>query len=231
MQSPLELAQKPEVRAIVDDARTLLAAAESFSVKNGEQYVDAAVRLKAVKAKQKDLKALREAITKPMNAALDAVRDLFARPEGALKTAETMLKGAMDEYDAAVELKRANAQRALDEEAERQRRKLEQQAQKARDKGQAEKAAQLNERASMVVAPIVQQESPRVSGIARREIWHAEITDFRALVRGVANGEVPLAALDANRTFLNGQARALRAELRYPGVRAVPERNIAAGSA
>jgi hypothetical protein len=231
MQSPLELAQKPEVRAIVDDARTLLEQAETFRVTDPAQYCDAAIRLKSVKAKQKDLKALREAITKPMNAALAAVRDLFAKPEGALRSAETMLKTAMDDFDAELERKRLEAQRALDEAADRERRKLEQQAQRARDKGQSEKAAEFNERAAMVVAPIVQQEVPKVSGISRRQNWHAEVTDMRALVRAVADGDVPLAALEANRTFLNGQARALRAELRYPGVRAVPERGIASGSA
>jgi hypothetical protein len=230
MQSPLDLAQKPEVRAIVDDARTLLAEAETFRVTNADQYIDAATRLKHVKAKQKDLRGLREAITKPMNAALAAVRDLFARPEGALRSAESMLKAAIDEYDMEIERKRLEHQRKLDEDAERQRRRLEQQAERAAGKGQSDKAAELNERAAMIVSPIVQHESPKVGGISHRETWHAEITDLRALVRGVADGRVPLAAIEANRTFLNGQARALRAELRYPGVHAVPERSIAAGS-
>lgn len=228
---PLELADKPEVKALAQQAEDMLASAEAFKIVSASDYQQAAVALKAVKARQKQLKTLRETITKPMLAALDAARDLFRRPESLLATAETMLKRSMTVYDEAQERERREAQRKLDEAAERERRRLAQQAERAAAKGQADKAADLQERAAMTVAPIAQQDKPAVAGISRREIWHAELIDLRALVRGVADGHVPLAALQANQKFLDGQARALRSELRYPGVRAVPERTIASGSA
>lgn len=228
---PLELADKPEVKALAQQAEDMLANAEAFKIVSAADYQQAAAALKAVKARQKQLTTLRETITKPMLAALEAARDLFRRPESLLATAETMLKRAMSVYDEAQERERREAQRKLDEAAERERRRLAQQAERAAAKGQADKAAELHERAAMTVAPIAQQDKPAVAGISRRETWHAELIDLRALVRGVADGHVPLAALQANQKFLNGQARALRSELRYPGVRAVPERTIASGSA
>lgn len=228
---PLELADKPEVKALAQQAEDMLANAEAFKIVSAADYQQAAAALKAVKARQKQLTTLRETITKPMLAALEAARDLFRRPESLLATAETMLKRAMSVYDEAQERERREAQRKLDEAAERERRRLAQQAERAAAKGQTDKAAELQERAAMTVAPIAQQDKPAVAGISRRETWHAELIDLRALVRGVADGHVPLAALQANQKFLNGQARALRSELRYPGVRAVPERTIASGSA
>ena len=47
------------------------------------------------------------------------------------------------------------------------------------------------------------------------------MTDLAALVAAVAAGEVPLAALEPHLPFLNQQARALKDELRYPGVQVV----------
>jgi hypothetical protein len=230
-QSPRDLADKPEVKALVEQASAMLASAQAFEIKTAADYRTAAETLKAVKGRQSELKTLRETITRPMLAALEAVRALFRRPEQTLADAEQLLKQSMAAFDEEQERQRREVQRKLDEAAERERRRLAQQADRAAAKGDADKAAELQERAAMVVAPIAQQERPAVSGVSRRETWHAEVTDLRALVRGIADGTVPLAAIDANLKFLNGQARALRSEMRYPGVRAVPERTIASGSA
>lgn len=229
-QLPPDLADKPEVRALVAQASEMLASVTTFEVQTTDDYRHAAETLKAVKRRQSELKSLRESITKPMLAALEAARALFRKPESTLAEAEQRLKGAMSEFDAEQERQRQEAQRKLDEAAEKERRRLAQQAGRAAAKGDTDKAAELNERAAMTVAPIVQQERPAISGITRRETWRAEVTDLRALVRGVADGQVPLAAIEPNLSFLHGQARALRAELRYPGVRSVAEKGIASGS-
>jgi hypothetical protein len=230
-QSQLEIAERPEVKALTQQASDMLASAEAFKVATVGDYEEAAITLKAVKSRQKDLKALKETLTKPMLSALEAARALFHLPESRLERSERLLKQAMSDYDQQQERLRQEAQRKLDEAAERERRQLAQRAERAAAKGDHDKAGALAERAAMTVAPIAQPDRPAVAGISRRETWHAEVTDVRALVRGVADGHVPLAAIQPNKTFLNGQARALRAELRYPGVRAVPERTIASGSA
>jgi hypothetical protein len=231
-QSPRDIADKPEVKALVQQASDMLASAEAFVIRTAGDYRLAAETLKSVKGRQSELKALRETITRPMLAALEAARALFRKPEQTLADAEQLLKQSMSHYDEEQERQRAEAQRKLDEAAERERRRLAQQAERAAAKGDADKAAELQERAAMVVAPIAQEERPAVAGVSRRETWHAEVTDLRALVRAVADGVVPLSAIEANKKFLNGAARALRNELRYPGVRAVPERTIASsGSA
>lgn len=228
---PREGTDDEEVRALTKVAHELLVGVEAFRLITAIDYLEAAERLKQVKAKQKELKARREKITKPLNEALRSIRELFGKPESALDTAESILKGAISAYDAEQERQRREQQRRLDEAAEKDRQRLLQQAQRAAAKGNSDKAAQLEERASMTVAPIVQHEAPRVAGIARRENWRAEVVDLRALIVAVAEGRVPLAAVQANSSFLAGQARALRGELRYPGVRVMSDKTIAAGTA
>ena len=66
-------------------------------------------------------------------------------------------------------------------------------------------------------------------GISMRETWAAEVTDLMQLVRAVAAGTVPINALMANMVFLGQQARSLKQAMRYPGVRAYPHNNLAAG--
>lgn len=56
---------------------------------------------------------------------------------------------------------------------------------------------------------------------ARQHGWHAEVVDLMALVQAVADGSVPLAALQPNTTWLDDAAARDRETLGIPGVRAV----------
>lgn len=68
---------------------------------------------------------------------------------------------------------------------------------------------------------LVESNVPAGFGTAIRKTWSAEVVDLMALVKAVASGKVPLTAIEANMTFLNGQARALKNLLAYDGVRAI----------
>lgn len=56
---------------------------------------------------------------------------------------------------------------------------------------------------------------------ARQHGWHAEVVDLMALVQAVADGSVPLAAVQPSMAFLDEAAARDREALRIPGVRAV----------
>ena len=66
-------------------------------------------------------------------------------------------------------------------------------------------------------------EETKIAGVPLVEYWHADVTDFATLVHAVAIGQVPLAALKADESFLNSKAEEYHAELNYPGVVAVRE--------
>lgn len=75
-----------------------------------------------------------------------------------------------------------------------------------------------------IFAPPVAVMPANISG---RETWSAEVTDLMALVKGVAEGRVPLSALQADMPNLNAFARAMKTTMNYPGVRAVSTQGIA----
>ena len=87
----------------------------------------------------------------------------------------------------------------------------------------------LDEPPAYVPPPIVQRTVTTGGGISVREVWSFELTDLKALVKAVAEGKVPLAAIHANTAFLGQQARSLKGELQYPGVRVFSTSSVAAG--
>jgi hypothetical protein len=120
------------------------------------------------------------------------------------------------------------------------------------------KAETLSDQVHAIVAPIAQREVPSVKGISTRELWSAVVMGTGDLVLAVAAQlirerfypfavgtiespaeilaqllrapVVPLEALEPNMKFLNNQAKALKRNLNYPGVRAVVDKSLAAGS-
>ena len=75
------------------------------------------------------------------------------------------------------------------------------------------------------VAPVsVATTVPRVNGVSKpRERYIPEVTNLILLVKAVAEGKVPLKALEANMVFLRQQATSLGEEMRYPGVKVKKE--------
>lgn len=68
---------------------------------------------------------------------------------------------------------------------------------------------------------VLPRSTPKVDGTAVTVRWSAEVTDLRALVKAVYEGKAPLAAIIASQQVLDQLARAQKAELNIPGVKAV----------
>lgn len=91
-----------------------------------------------------------------------------------------------------------------------------------------EQASELIEQAAMVPAQAVAvPPAPKLEGSSIREVWSAEVVDLMELVRAVVAGKVPLAAVEPNMKVLNAQAKSLKGQMDYPGVRSVCERTMA----
>jgi hypothetical protein len=233
-----------EQKAIREPASAIVAAARAFKVVSGATYEEAGEQLKCVKAAAKALEDKKRTLLNPVNATLKAIRDLFRGPEEELVTAENLFKRSMLGYSEEQEELRRLEQRKADEAAERDRRRLEKEAREAeerakaaRDAGDIKKAEKLEAKADQrtdaaasVVPAVIQREAPRVGGISERENWTAIVTDMPALIAAVAAGTVPLMAIEPNMKFLNNQAKAMKRAMSYPGVRAVVDKIMAAGS-
>lgn len=100
------------------------------------------------------------------------------------------------------------------------------------EQGRDEAALELSEtEVAVPVVTAVELNRPTVvEGVSIRKVWSAEVTDKMVLVKAVAQGLVPLSALEANMVFLNQQARSLKGEMKWPGVEAVERDSVSARS-
>jgi len=203
--------------------------AYAYKVTSPEAALAAGEDLRLVKALARQLEEKRTAITGPINKALKEVNALFKPAQEWLAEAERLLKGALLGFQAEQDRIARELQAKADEEARKEKEKLEQQAEKAEAKGKIEKAGELREQAQAHLAPIVSSAAPKISGIASRETWKAEVTDKMAFVRHVVEARPDLIALVLiDQSGLNAQARSLKDALALPGVKAVKETILAA---
>ena len=76
-------------------------------------------------------------------------------------------------------------------------------------------------RDEMADAPPVILEKTEVAGVSLGTVWHAEILDPAAFVKGLASGKVPMSMFDADASSkkVDKEAAALEGRIDYPGVR------------
>ena len=218
------------VARLADETQAMLVAAQGHAVTTAAEFVDVSEGLKIIKAKSKDLDALRKSMTQPLDEAKRRILALFKVPQDRLQEAESAIKGALLVYSEKQEARRAAEEARLREQARKEEERLRARAEKAAAGGHEEKAEALIEQAEGVLTPIVASPQPKVSGVTMRTTWKAEVTDKAALIKAVAEGKVPDVALEPNMTFLNQQARSLKDALDYAGVEALSEKTVAAGS-
>ncbi len=98
----------------------------------------------------------------------------------------------------------------------------------AEDAGEPDVAATILEEPVAVPTIVVAPEVANVVGISSRTTWGAVVHDLHQLIRFVADNPQWTELLLPNTVRLNGLARTMRAEMRIPGVRAVPTVGMAA---
>ena len=199
-----------------------ISAAGSVTVTSEREMEDAAAQLREIKGMQKDADAAQKAVTQPLEAQKKSAIAWFRdRIVSKLDAAENTLKRAILAYQAEQDRIRREAQRAADEAARKERERIERQAAAAAKKGQDEKAEQLAERAQTIVAPVVQTEAPKVSGMSTRDVWKWEITDPAA---------IPREYLAVDEVKIGKVVRALKGDTTIAGVRVWAEQTLAAAS-
>lgn len=212
----------------INSVSNTLDSANFCNIDNKETCELAAGQLKNIMTRKKSLDTKRKELTKPLHDLKKQWIDFFQPAIDTLNQAEVLYKKAINTYTQKQEKIRRDAEVVAQEKARKEREKLEERALKAEASGKTEKSESLQMQAEMVQIPIINSASTMPKGVYGRETWSAEVTDKIALLRGVINGKIPHQALNINTTFLNTQARALKKELNYPGVKAVSSRGISA---
>lgn len=221
-------------QVMLDSAdRFLVTARQSYSlITTADQCEAAGEDLKAIKAAQKALEDKRTAITQPLLTAQRMVNALFQKPKDALVEAERLVKNGILKYQETEERKRREAEAAAAEAARKEREKLEEQARRAAASGKTEKAEALQATAAAIPERIeVASAAPKISGLAAKTTWKAEVTDKAQLVAYVAAHPEWLGLLDVNTSALDGLARSQKSALALPGVKPVEVKSLASRSA
>ena len=176
--------------------------------------LDAAANIRAIENYLNPLKERRYAAWKRV---CDVLKDKVSPFESAKKKAGALC--GQYEYEKQQERERAEA--AERERLAKQEEDLRaQQAEQLAAEGRTEEGIALLEQPIIPSAPVVSSiEAPKVRGVsAATERWTAKVENLMELCKAVVAGKVPIVAIQANQTFLDQQARALKTLLSYPGV-------------
>lgn len=248
----------PKSADLMADVQIVCDSICAVAIDSPVMYELAALELIELQAKLKEVNDKRFLITRPMDAAKNAVMALFKPATDQLEKAITSLKGSMLEYDRA-QKKKAEAQQLLLDQiaanqraalaAEQARQDAEAAAQLARAQELAEagdddaaaeaitRAEQAQEMAvalqattQVVSAAVAKTDVPTVAGVATADVWQARVTDLPALLRFVADHPEYHAWIELKMTGLHEMAKAQRDALRIPGVEAFEETRLSAGS-
>ena len=213
--------ENSEVKELNEQSNQLSETILVLKVVTAAQYENAGEKLKEVKGIQKRLESQRKLFTQPLDQAKSAIMDFFRKPEEKLKQAESTLKRAMDGYYQEQERIAREAQARLDEQARKEREKLEAQAKRAAESGKTEKADILLTKAAMVDAPVVVAQQTSVSGQSVRKDWDFTIEDASL---------IPREYLMPDESKIRKMVKAFKEDAKIPGVKAFSKNIISSRS-
>lgn len=226
--------------SLISKAQQFSASIANIRVDSPEAYSRAGETLKAVKGMRGELETVCRPVINAHHQAHKQSMEEFKRGDVPLASAENNLKIALLSYDHEQEKIRRVEQERLQRIAESEAReaaRLQEEERRLQEAVELEAAGNKEEAEQVLAAPVVTPvvyvppvvlatTTPKVEGLSKRQVWKCDVTDKMALIKAVAAGLVPLAAIEANTVFLGQQARSLKSEMKYPGVKVWPEETM-----
>ena len=194
---------KKDALAIVAKAPALDSWIETKALKTEDEFHQAANALSVVKKVRRDLLVHVNKIKKPLNAARTALIAQHKKSDAPFAALEGYIKTKLlNPY--------------MDKQRKKEEKKAERRATKLDAAGSSDAAQDVRDSVDNIDFTM------DVRGMSRRDHWTYETPDLMMLVKAVAAGKAPLAALEVCHTFLADKARALKQEGEmYPGVQVV----------
>lgn len=218
--------QLPEVKlpefdvALLDNANKRLLAAQMCVINNDADYEACGAELKSDTAHLRVCESMLKQMTDPLQKALKQIRSVIAPPGEILEKARNLRSRRMGEYQNNKLAEQRRLQQIADEQAAKERQRLEKLADKAEQRGDGEKAAALVHQAAATVAPVIRTDAPSIAGQSVREVWQFQIVDASL---------IPRKYLVPDEKMLGQIARAMKAQAEVPGVRFYSEKRVASG--
>lgn len=176
----------------------------------GERLVQMARRLNEVEAKEAELLA-------PFKEGIDGIRSFFRTPKAQLNDAIALEKSRILEYDSKREAAIKAEQDELLRRANNEQRRLAKLAEKATQRGDVDRAAELEQQAIRTVAPIVPS-GPKAPGQVIRKVWNFRIVDPKL---------IPRRYLKVDDVKIRRQVNATHEETDIPGVEVFEDKQLA----
>lgn len=199
---------------------------DGLIIRNSDEAALAGVKLRSVKSDLTELDNLLKTMTAPMNQALKAAREMFARPKALLQRSELNLKNAIQRFQQEQENMRRAEEAKLREAQRKEQEKADAKALALRAKGKDERADAVL--AAVPSVPTVILADNRLDGISMRKTWKAEVTDIVALVAYIADHSEMLQFIVVNESQLNAFARSTAGAVPLPGVHFYQAQTVAA---
>ena len=152
----------------------IMSGVESITIQNQEHLVNAATLTKEIKITGKLIEDERKKIVSPLNNQVSEVNAYFKKFASMLDTAETTLKKAIMTYQAEQERIRIEAQRKADEEARKERERIERAAREQREREDAALRKEEEARQAAVEAQRKADEAANAEDRARLEAEAAQ---------------------------------------------------------
>jgi len=213
-----------QAKQLIEETEIVVAQTQTFAIATVTDYQLAGEELKTIKGRMKELDDLRKSMTRPLDEAKKRIMAMFSPVEDGLKKAENLIKRAMLGYQQEQERKRQEEEarlRKIAEDEQRRRNALAtKQAEKARARGNEERAQEILENVPIIPTPIVVKEQPKVKGISTRKVWKFRIIDANQL---------PREYMIPNEKMLLAFAQATKGTIPVPGVEFYSEKIVAAG--
>lgn len=212
----------PRVKPVAKQVESLAESVETFECKDAATYEGGADVLKTIKGLHREVEGQRKAITQPLNDAKKQVMDLFRPLTDTLSQAERTIKQRLVAWKSEQDRIAREEQRKAEAKAQRERERLQKQADEAAAKGREDRAQTLQDRAASTVAAPPPPAAPKVSGVQTRTVWRFRVVDA---------SKVPDKYKVVDEKKIGGVVRALKGDTEIPGVEVWEESTMAARSA
>ena len=197
---------------------------DALVVSSQEEYHSAGEYYKLLADMERQIKDFfkphKKNVWKAYKALVEAENNELAKVVSLKNKLSSLMLTFKQTFDLEQQKKRLDEQRVLEEI---ERKKNAEIAKELKAKGLADLAKEIKNREVNVM---VKKEELKTDNLSTRKTYKANVIDKMALVKAVAEGRIPIMAVDVNMTFLNNQARMLKNELKYDGVEVVEESGI-----
>jgi len=198
-------------------AQASLENALMWNVENDETMGATVSLIQTLMRRDDEMQTVIDEKVKPAEDAIKELKAVFKEPQRLVKDAIVVLKEKAGEYWENADDRRTEDQRKLAIQSEKRKKQLIKRAEQARNKGDYEKAANLEGEAVGLLAPIV-PDVFKPDGFSVRTAWEGIVVDKLTIIRQVADGLLDPSILTVDKKALNALASSNRGTTNVDGI-------------